>query len=317
MSISIQEIDLLKFANYGSEESVSYVCSNCDIPMELNDTMMVCPECSLMKPFEDSEGSYEHGMMHTESDDNVVTFRIQGPSDKICEKEAKSNSANKLMQKKNTMKQMQLIKFKEGGNLIPGHVLKNAAEMYGLVQRVATKRGAVRLGIMVACIYYEAIKAGIARKPSEIAEIVGLENKQLNKGFKYLHKIASFGCVTLPLDVDTTPHFVTRYCEVLGINSLYKPFINDIIGFTNEYNISSKSRMITKAVGGIYLLVVLTKSESTISQEAIEQKCDITKNTFRRFYKDVHEAWLKNIAHRAVIDKIFDSRAPYPLSRFQ
>jgi transcription initiation factor TFIIIB Brf1 subunit/transcription initiation factor TFIIB len=317
MNIFINEAELIKLIGNESKEDESYVCPNCTIPMELDDTSMICPDCGLMKPFEDTEGSYEHGMMHTESDDNIVTFRIQGPSDKICEKEVKSNSANKLMQRKNTEKQMQSIKFKDKGNMIPGHVLKNAADMYGQVQRVATKRGNVRLGIMAACIYYEAAKTGIARKPSEIAEIMGLDNKKLNKAFKYLHKIASFGCVILPLEIDVAPHFVTRYCEVLGINNEYKPFINSIVEFSNEYNISTQSRMITKVVGAIYLLVVITCNEGSITQDIIEEKCEIGKITFRRFYKHIHDAWSKNMTYRTVIDGIFNKHYPYPKGKFE
>ena len=296
------------------EQAKSLICDECDIPLEIFGISLTCPQCGMKKPYEaEDEISYVSRGLYTDCDDDTVEFRIKGAGGTICPRKKTTSPANKLTQKRNTERQMlSFAHMKTGGCVIPNYIYKKAGDLYfDHVQKYMIKRADVRVGIMAACVYYECVREELARKPTEIAQALAIDKKYINKGFKTLHALVGLGLIDIPIHVDTKPHFVKRYFELLRIDKIYVKFVLDIIQFSLEYRIAASSQDISRVVGAIYVLIECLGSP--VSKEYIAEKCSISKATFARFFKCIKDVWIGRSNDKKIrLETIMQTNYPYP-----
>ncbi len=300
------------------EKAQTLTCDECNIALEIQGIKLICPQCGMIKPYEDEdEISYSSRALYTECENDEVKFRIKGANNEVCSRKKASSSSNKLTQKRNTEKQVQAFAYGDKKHIIPSYVYKRAGDLFfEHVQKYMIKRADVRKGILAVCVYYECVKEGLARKPQEIAEALSIDKKYINKGFKTIHHLASLGLIKIPIHEDTTPHFVKRYFEVLEIHPKYEKFVLDLIKFSLEYRVADSCRDTSKVVGAIYVMLECSgwyASQLDLTKEFIAEVCCISKATFIRFFNSVQNAWVgPDTKIKQQLVKIYNDNYPYP-----
>ena len=78
----------------------------------------------------------------------------------------------------------------------------------------------------------------------------------------------------------------------------YKRFACQLIRISDKYKIAISSIMSSKCAGAIYILS-LKRKELKIKKEMIENKCEISKSTFNRFYKEINKILQPDSTHIA------------------
>lgn len=103
---------------------------------------------------------------------------------------------------------------------IPKKAQYTAKNMYHVISEHYKTRGAKRVGLIAACIYYACKMEECPRDPSEIAERFCIRNKDISCGIRTYQTVTSG--IDHPIfrknEMSTSPEdFVGRYCTTLGI----------------------------------------------------------------------------------------------------
>ena len=109
----------------------------------------------------------------------------------------------------------------KGPMAIPKKVQYTAKNMYHVISEHYRTRGAKRIGLIAACIYYACKMEGCPRDPSAIAERFLIRNKDISCGIRTFQTVTSG--IDHPIfrknEMSTSPDdFVGRYCTTLGIS---------------------------------------------------------------------------------------------------
>ena len=96
-----------------------------------------------------------------------------------------------------------------------------AKNMYHIISEHYKTRGAKRLGLIAACIYYACKMEGCPRNPSSIAERFCIRNKDISCGIRTFQTVTSG--IDHPIfkmnEMSTlSENFIGRYCTVLSIS---------------------------------------------------------------------------------------------------
>jgi transcription initiation factor TFIIIB Brf1 subunit/transcription initiation factor TFIIB len=292
-------------------------CEECGLEMYKLSQEYICDGCGKVDPIVGGDvdiaerGGAEGVNDYNTSSNSAAPVRISGPGSYRYQRKLLSSTSNyKKQQKRNTVDQITNIVYQYDGAKPPPNVIKQAADLYYLVQQHCIKRGDVRKGTMAACVYRMCIKNGITRKPKEVADIFNIPQNELSNGEKILDKLFANGSLTGSLGTLTSQNseitdnaaakvnqfyfkeheemssFLSRYFESLGVPELYMHFAQRLIRFTNKYRIAESSIMSSKCAGTIYILSIKVP-ELDIKRDDIEKACTISKSTFSRFYQAV------------------------------
>jgi transcription initiation factor TFIIIB Brf1 subunit/transcription initiation factor TFIIB len=212
--------------------------------------------------------------------------------------------------KNKNFKEMVAWSHRSKGRKLPKNVIRAANEMFhiikqhGYVFRVNCKRG-----VMGECLYYACNAHGISKTPGEIADIVGIEEKFLSYGDRVLQDLNEKRIITIPTNIDPIRDYTVRYLDLLDIDPKYVDFVVDLINTAERkrIHILHDSRNNTKAAGAVYILVCrIPKYKKLINTDMIEQRCNISKTTFKR-YADVI------VQYHRVLTRVFKRhRIPMP-----
>lgn len=171
---------------------------------------------------------------------------------------------------------------------IPRNVIKEGVAIFLQIKKAKrVYRNLVKHGMLSACLYYACYRNGITKTPTEIARFSGILDKYHSKADRELHSLCELGIIELPLCVNPTRHYVKRYMNLLSIPMMYMDFMLDIIDRAERkfIHIRYNSRNNTKCVGAIWMLVNRIETlRNRITKEMMEQRCDISKTTFIRYY---------------------------------
>lgn len=267
-------------------------CPSCHTQCVQSNNSLICEGC----------GYEMTGLIAPQSDFSVAAQECSGMSSVFVPLKLVGQTASKYTRsvyhgasysdyaKNKNYKEMASWSHRSKGRKLPKNVIKFANEMFhaikrhGYVFRVSCKRG-----VMSACLYYACNAHGISKTPGEITAIVGIEERFLSYGDRVLQDLNEKQIINIPTNIDPIADYASRYLDLLEIEPKYVEFIVDLIKTAERkrIHILHDSRNNTKAAGAAYVLVCrIPKYRRRISTDMIEQRCDISKTTFKR-YADV------------------------------
>jgi transcription initiation factor TFIIIB Brf1 subunit/transcription initiation factor TFIIB len=143
-----------------------------------------------------------------------------------------------------------------------------------------------KLSIMAACVYHACKKEQEPRIPKEIANIFGIECKDITKGYKkllllidyesgYINPIINYG------------QYALKYAKQLNIPEVYYDELKEYCVNIQKINIASTHEPRTIEIGCVYLIVM--KYGLNISKNIIAKEADISTNTLMMIYKHISE----------------------------
>ncbi len=306
-----------------SEISSRIVCLNCNVEMikSFYEGAYECELCGQIKekicdesyndPQELVTGSSDINSSYNTSETSSAPICMVGPDVFKYQRNFVGTASDySKSQKKITISQMIKIVCHYEGDKIPKNIVLEAAELYCSVQKHCIKRGDPRKGAMAACLYRVCKAYGITKKPKEIAKIFGIEQAELSSGEKMLAELISSEAISIKMnnkeEISLSPDeqlamgFMKEYFIKLNIpednltllqpenRPNYKLFSLKLFRFTNEYNIATNSIISTKCAGLLFILAI-SRPELKINREKIEECCDISRATYNRFVKAVHQ----------------------------
>lgn len=267
-------------------------CDSCDIKMEIEDRIYVCPECGLSKDITEEED-----VIYTNSNNNsdaTSTLRIVGNMAKDFQRHhiqmtsdySKKKKIDSQTEFEKHFHKYKIIEKETGQFAPPLYVFDRASELFNIVQQRYTKRSTKRRGVQGACIFYEARRVGMAKDEKLIAQIVGVSETSLHNGMDLLENMHREGLIDIPLIAadDDELSRITQYCNQLNIDLKYVQFIYDFVERAIDSHVGDESESKSKCVGTIYFLAKL-KGIAPVLENI--KKCDISKPTYQRFFREV------------------------------
>lgn len=278
-------------------------CS-CGGAIVANDSSYSCNKCSLVYNFI-SENSYSNSVA-TDCNVNSECFRsykVVGKNSYAADRTMLKAASNyPKFRNMSTLREVINFNNQNSGIYIPKDVIKMAINMYENIKKnkyVFRKDG--RKGVLSALIYYACYLNGISRVPAEIAHFSGIEEKFYSFGYRVLHSLSEKGIINIPIKINPINDYLNRYCTLLGIDKKYIKFLVDLINQAEKKKLHVKydSKTNTKCVGVIFMICQrVPEYKTSITKEIIEEKCNISKTTFQKYYN-----MLCN--HYKLIKKIF------------
>lgn len=285
-------------------------CPNCHIQCKIDYSNLICDKCGyessgkVNTQHDFSSASLECNTMSS----SFVSFRFAGLSAQSYNRYMLKVSANYTKYQKNINKREMLNwNYNIEGRSLPKNVIKTASRLFATIKRHGyVYRVKCKKGVMSACLYYACIMHGISKTPNEIAAVVQIEEKFHSFGDRKLQDLNERGIIQIPTRVNPISDYTERYLQILGIDKKYKAFILDIIATAeaSKIHIIHDSRNNTKVLGAIYLLIDrIPKYRAVITKEIIDEKCEISKTTFTRYYNVLCNNcnYLRNVFKRHAI----------------
>jgi transcription initiation factor TFIIIB Brf1 subunit/transcription initiation factor TFIIB len=287
-------------------------CDSCGGILRTKDNVMICQACGL---------EIQGVVVSTQEDESITTSQDANVNDKgfvsmkIIGKGAYGLNRNLLKncadypryRKMTTLKEMHNWNSQSNGNQLPKNVINEANDMFATIKDHGyVFRKDVKKGVQGACLYYTCHVNGISRTPIEIAKLVGIAEKFLSAGDRYLRDLNERGIINIPSKVDAINSYVNRYFELLKISNKYKPFVLDMIRKADDdrLHVLYDSKSNTKCIGTIYMLIDrIPELRKTIDKERIERECDISKTTFIKYYAMISR-YYRRFAHIFALHKI-------------
>lgn len=270
--------------DYEHESQFNY-CNSCNIPMNHSGCGdgYKCPNCGYIRK---------------------IIGNIKDCDDLSCN--VKSSNRKYSVQQQETIRN-ELFDLNEKSSFkIPKDILSRVAEKYHSIQnhvieeeedgvmkeKKFVRRGQVKNRVLAAILANECMKSGVARRNSDIAEFMALDNNGFSKGENILKSLSRKGIIELCEEHDQTESFIRRYFSALSVESEnYVGFVYDLIQLSIKKKIGMSSVACSKVAGGIWFLIThqsKVDKDLDISKEQLEIACDnIRSNTFTNFSKEL------------------------------
>lgn len=297
LAYSISENDTLEQMKFNTEQETTEInpdlhCS-CGGEFKIKHNTMMCHSCGL---------EMQHVITSTQEDEMVSSSGDANVNDKgfismrIVGKGSYKYNRGLLKDCANYSRYCIMLSLKEMNNwnaqstsvFLPKNVIEFANTMFAAIKKHNfVFRKDVKKGVQAACLYYACHMNHISRTPAEIAKIVGIAEKFLSSGDRYLRDFNERGIINIPMHIDIIDNYIERYFELLKLPNVYKKFVYDIItqAENDHLHVRFDSKNNTKCIGTIYLLVDRVPFlNATISKERIEKECDISRTTFIKYY---------------------------------
>lgn len=326
-SYTFSLFDANEFEDFGDE-----------IPeIECKEDWKTCPECSIrMQPMKssyqclqcgrDTQVLEQSGEFSASIVDNYNTNANCSLSIKIVGKDSykyhkallRTASDYSKIQSNNTNKQLNRFNSQSKDSKLPIIILKEAAELYGKIQKCnIVRRGNGRKGALGACIYFVCNMHNITKKPKEIAIFLNIEESYLSKGDKLLRRLHAEGKIDIPIHHDPKDAYILQYFESLNIDDKYKPFVSELIDRASQVDMmgENNSRISTKCAGAVYTLKI--QESLKFSKSDIVKYCKISKSTFIRYYEFLvqNRKLLKSVFRKYGISPLIKSKKKKGVSK--
>lgn len=262
-------------------------CPECDTKMQSMKSFYICANCSYKKQIFNQGDEYNTSIQDNYNTNKwcPISIKIVGPGSYKYNKAFLKTSDYRKTQSNHTQKEMSRFNAQTKEGKLPIIILKEAADLYGQIQRHhIVRRGNGRKGALGACIYFVCCMHNITKKPKEIAAFLDIEESYLSTGDKLLRELHSDNVIDIPIYYDPTESYTTQYFELLSIDNKYFQFIIDLIKETSNVNMvgENNSRISTKCAGAIYTLML--QENLNFTKNDIVQNCKISKSTFIRYH---------------------------------
>ena len=170
---------------------------------------------------------------------------------------------------------------------LPIIIINEANSLYKIVSSTKISRGANRLGIIAACVYFSCKINNVPRSPNEIASIFDLKIPVMTKGCKKFQEIMQLNKVNInrihQAVTITMDDFIDRFCSKLELTKEDINQIKDISKMAQFYNLINENTPPSMAAGCIYLYI--KDNELIIHKKEISDICKISEVTINKCFK--------------------------------
>lgn len=193
-------------------------------------------------------------------------------------------------------------------NKVPKIIIEDSKIYYKHLSENTISRGSNRKGLIAACVFNACKKQKVPRSCKEIAEMFGIELKEITKGCKKFNELWRLVNTNRDLTKNTTYSrssnpldYIDRFCSKLNIpvNLKYISEIVSIKAITSIYNIVNDNTSPSISAGSIYLVCLLYSY--TITKKQISDVSKISEVTISKCYKklNMYKTYLlpKSILH--------------------
>jgi transcription initiation factor TFIIIB Brf1 subunit/transcription initiation factor TFIIB len=296
-------------------------CPDCNIRMQPMKNSYQCISCGRDKEVLEQSGEFSASIIdnYNTNENCSVSIKIVGKdSYKYRKALLKTSSDYSKIQYNNTNKQLSRFNSQSKEGKLPIIILKEAAELYGKIQKCnIVRRGNGRKGALGACIYFVCNIHNITKKPKEIAVFLSIEESYLSKGDKLLRRLHSEKKIDIPIYHNPEIAYIIQYFESLNIDNKYKPFVSELIERASHVDMmgENNSRISTKCAGVVYTLKM--QESLKISKSDIVKYCKISKSTFIRYYEFLiqNRRLLKDVFNKYKINLLKKPRKKKQISK--
>ena len=193
---------------------------------------------------------------------------------------------------KSLMDIFKMMKHNCSKNNIPSCVFDRATVMYKMISDEVIKRGASRMSIIAACVYYSCKDKNISKNRKEISKIFSITNSKMTCGCnqfkeilykmnpKYINSIKP----------NSVEDYINRYSIILNLSKKIREQSLKITNLADKYGLVMDNIPSSIAAGGIYLIIQHNKLN--ISKKKMKEICEISEVTISKTYK-ILKLWSK------------------------
>ena len=197
-------------------------------------------------------------------------------------KERSLNDVFKIMQKKCT--EGKILKCIEDDAKIMYKNISNCKHIGGKNKdKTIIIRGKNRISLIAACILNSCRKKDKTRSPKEIAELFGLKNTEITKGYKIFQKLAKIKGIDINFNTTKPEHFIVRFCEELKIKTNYAKQAIQIANNAMKLQIAAVHTPLSIATGSLYLMIFINNLQ--IQKKTIAEKFNVSQVTIAKAFK--------------------------------
>ena len=172
-------------------------------------------------------------------------------------------------------------------NDIPSIIINESHSLYKIVSSTKISRGANRLGIIAACVYFSCKINKVPRSTNEMAVIFNITVPVMTKGCKKFQEIMQMNKLDINRINDTNTitidDFVDRFCSKLDLSDSDILQIKKISHLAQLYNLVNENTPPSMAAGCIYLYI--KTNDLDIHKKKISDICKISEVTINKCYK--------------------------------
>lgn len=271
------------------------ICQTCQTAYFLRNNILYCPKCGEEQEIiHDSDTPVNNGYA---LDMAYIPFRIIGKNSYWFQKSLLRCCADYSVYRDNVKRKEivdQINQYKYGK--MPKNVVNEAISLYKSIRdHGCIYRGNGKKGIIGACLFYACIIKNLSKTHREIASILEVDEKYVLQGDRILQELNEKNIVQIPTLLMPLEDYLDQYLPALGIDKKYAGFVTDLIKRAEKMNlhIQMESRMTTKCVGAIYMLVERVKElKKRISRDVIAQECKLSKTTFMKYFYMLNENFM-------------------------
>lgn len=278
-----------------------YICNKLDIVVE--DGQLVCTSCgNINGPLID----YGQEWRYYGSNDNRSTnpSRCGMPINPLLPKSSMgtilqgwgNEKYRRLMKwnsveyrEKSLMDIFRMIKYQCNKNNIPSCVFDRATVMYKMISEAAIKRGASRMSIIAACVYYSCKDKKISKNRKEISKIFSIPNSKMTSGCNQFKEILyeMNPKYVNSIKPNSVEDYINRYCLLLHLVKKYREQALIVTTKAEKYGIVMDNIPSSIAAGGIYLIIQY--NGLNITKKKMKEVCEISEVTISKTYKILKE----------------------------
>ena len=150
-------------------------------------------------------------------------------------------------------------------------------------------RGLNRRSLIAACVFHGALKQNMPRSPKEIAEIFGIEEKQVTKGCRKLRDLLPTDTILCELKSSQSYDFISRkeYSKKLNLSDKHLEVAKKISINIKKIGIATDHQPPSVAAGSILLLSELLNLN--IDKKLISETFKISVVTIMKTYRKIYK----------------------------
>ena len=274
----------LNIENYDDDNDI---CDNCNIKMiNITNILLECLKCGLQK---NKTIVSKNKILHNYNvaSSSFLSIKIVGKNSYYYQKNLlKTCSDYQKYSYNNNLREIKILLNKSNKSRLSKEIIEHGVDIYTKVKK-NTFRGDSRKGLIAACLYIACAYNSVSKPVSYFCKIFNITERHFSRGYMIIVDLIEREEVNLKIKVDEIHDFLKRYLKLLNINMSYLDEIVKIINIAEKNNLHliCNSKNVTKCCGALMLLVSLDKKLCHVDQNLISDKCKISVNTFKKYYK--------------------------------
>jgi len=165
---------------------------------------------------------------------------------------------------------------------LPKNILETASVIYRKAVRERLIRGRSIQGVTAAALYMACRQCSVARTIDEIAEVSGVDKKEVGRSYRFLVKELDFFVPPL-----TPSQYITKFSNQLAMQGKADEIAHKTLTSARTLKLTSGRGPTGIAAAASYIASVLTGERKT--QREIAEIAQVTEVTIRNRYKELVE----------------------------